>query len=168
LAVVGIAMAPIPAVVVAGLLGATVLFAFVLDLIKVPIFAHLGIADTTATSDTARQPKSKPSPKTPITAKQSTVSDAKPPVTAQIQSDSKPEDSDKPQNSLDAKKEVAPVIKAADSPEKTPGAPAAMSSDPTPQMIKRVHQLYEALGREDVQAVQNWDKAHEKVPAENK
>jgi H+-transporting ATPase len=42
-----------------------------------------------------------------------------------------------------------------------------MSSDPTPQMVKRVHQLYEALGREDVQAVQNWDKAHEKVPAEN-
>jgi H+-transporting ATPase len=168
LAVVGIAMAPIPAVVVAGLLGATVLFAFVLDLIKVPIFAHLGIADTTATSDTARQPKSKPSPKTPITAKQSTVSDAKPAVTAQIQSDSKPEDSDKPQDSLDAKKEVAPVIKAADSPEKPPGAPAAVSSDPTPKMIKRVHQLYEALGREDVQAVQNWDKAHEKVPAENK
>jgi len=33
-------------------------------------------------------------------------------------------------------------------------------------LVKRVHQLYEALGREDVRAVQDWDKAHEKVPPE--
>jgi len=48
LAVAGIAMAPIPAKVVAGALAAAVLFAFVLDLIKLPVFAHLGIAETTA------------------------------------------------------------------------------------------------------------------------
>jgi H+-transporting ATPase len=95
LAVAGIAMAPIPAVVVVGALGATALFALVLDLIKVPVFAHLGIADNTATSDTARQAKSKPNPKTPITAEQPTASDAKPAATAQIQSGSKAEDSGK-------------------------------------------------------------------------
>jgi len=167
LAVVGIAMAPIPAVVIAGLLGATVLFAFVLDLIKVPVFAHLGIADNAATTDTVPRAKSKPNPKTPITAEHPTVSDAKPAAAAQIQSDSKPEDSAKTQDNPDAKKEIAPVTKADASHEKAPDAAAAMSSDPTPQMVKRVHQLYEVLGREDVQAVQNWDKAHEKVPAEN-
>ena len=29
----------------------------------------------------------------------------------------------------------------------------------TPQIVKRVHELYEELGREDVQAVQDWEKA---------
>jgi H+-transporting ATPase len=55
LAVAGLFMAPIPAVVVAGTLAAAVLFALVLDLIKIPVFAHLGIAETTATPDTAGQ-----------------------------------------------------------------------------------------------------------------
>jgi hypothetical protein len=29
----------------------------------------------------------------------------------------------------------------------------------TPQIFKRVHQLYEELGRADVQAVEDWEKA---------
>jgi hypothetical protein len=29
----------------------------------------------------------------------------------------------------------------------------------TPQLVKRVHELYEELGREDVRAVQDWEKA---------
>jgi H+-transporting ATPase len=87
LAMAGIAMAPIPAVVVAGTLAAAVLFAVALDFIKLPVFAHLGISETTVASDTAAQAKNK-------------SSDAKP-------------------------------------------------------------------AREDVHAVQNWDKAHEKTPAEN-
>ncbi len=48
LAMAGIAMAPIPAKVVTGALAAAALFGFVLDLIKLPVFAHLGIAETTA------------------------------------------------------------------------------------------------------------------------
>jgi H+-transporting ATPase len=32
--------------------------------------------------------------------------------------------------------------------------------DSTPDVVKRVHALYEQLGREDVQAAQDWDKAH--------
>jgi H+-transporting ATPase len=40
----GIAMAPLPIVVVAGTLGAAVLFAVVLDLVKVPVFVRLEIA----------------------------------------------------------------------------------------------------------------------------
>jgi len=33
-------------------------------------------------------------------------------------------------------------------------------SNVTPQLVKRVHELYEELGREDVQTVQDWEKAN--------
>ncbi|MGA2536029.1 MAG: plasma-membrane proton-efflux P-type ATPase [Terracidiphilus sp.] len=33
----------------------------------------------------------------------------------------------------------------------------------TPQLVKRVHELYEELGREDVQSVQDWEKTHPKL-----
>jgi len=45
LAVGGFAMSPLPPSVVAGTLAATAAFAFLLDLVKVPVFARLGIAD---------------------------------------------------------------------------------------------------------------------------
>ena len=44
LAIAGIAMAPLPALVVAGTLAAAIAFAVILDLAKVPLFARLGIA----------------------------------------------------------------------------------------------------------------------------
>jgi H+-transporting ATPase len=44
LAVGGIAMAPLPALLVAGTLAAAAVFAFLLDTVKVPVFARLGIA----------------------------------------------------------------------------------------------------------------------------
>jgi H+-transporting ATPase len=44
LAIAGIAMTPLPALVVAGTLAAAIAFAIVLDLAKVPLFAGLGIA----------------------------------------------------------------------------------------------------------------------------
>ena len=37
------------------------------------------------------------------------------------------------------------------------------SSDLTPQLVKRVHELYEELGREEVRVVQDWDKDEEKI-----
>ncbi len=43
LAVAGIAMTPLPALVIAGTLAAAAAFAFVLDVVKVPVFARLGI-----------------------------------------------------------------------------------------------------------------------------
>jgi len=45
LAVGGIAMTSLPSLMVAGTLAAAVVFAFVLDLVKVPVFARLGIAE---------------------------------------------------------------------------------------------------------------------------
>jgi H+-transporting ATPase len=44
LAVAGIAMTPIPGLLVAATLAASVIFAIIVDLIKVPVFARLGIA----------------------------------------------------------------------------------------------------------------------------
>ncbi len=44
LAIGGIAMAPLPAVMVVGVLAAAAAFAFILDVAKVPVFARLGIA----------------------------------------------------------------------------------------------------------------------------
>jgi H+-transporting ATPase len=49
LAIAGIAMAPIPAGVVAGTLAASALFAMAVDLVKVPVFVRLGIAPGSAT-----------------------------------------------------------------------------------------------------------------------
>jgi H+-transporting ATPase len=43
LAIGGIAMAPLPVSTVLGVLAAAVVFAIVLDLVKVPIFHRLGI-----------------------------------------------------------------------------------------------------------------------------
>ncbi len=40
----GIAMTPLPILVVGGTLAAAAIFAFVLDFAKVPVFNHLGIA----------------------------------------------------------------------------------------------------------------------------
>ena len=45
LAVGGFAMSPLPPLVVAGALAAATMFALLLDLVKVPVFARLGIAD---------------------------------------------------------------------------------------------------------------------------
>jgi hypothetical protein len=43
--------------------------------------------------------------------------------------------------------------------ESKPDAKAKTPPDLTPQIVKRVHELYEELGREDVRAVQDWEKA---------
>jgi H+-transporting ATPase len=43
-------------------------------------------------------------------------------------------------------------------PEPKPEAKDETPSDLTPQLVKRVHELYEQLGREEVRAVQDWEK----------
>jgi hypothetical protein len=44
-----------------------------------------------------------------------------------------------------------------------PKARAETPSNLTPQIVKRVHELYEELGREDVQAVQDWEKSEREI-----
>jgi Cu2+-exporting ATPase len=47
--------------------------------------------------------------------------------------------------------------------EPKPEAKAKTPSDVTPQMVKRVHELYEELGREDVRAVQEWEETEREI-----
>jgi H+-transporting ATPase len=51
----------------------------------------------------------------------------------------------------------------------TPSQPetlAATPSDVSPQLVRRVHKLYEELGRQDIQAVQEWEKVQEEIRKE--
>jgi H+-transporting ATPase len=57
----------------------------------------------------------------------------------------------------DAKADEPKTDAKADQP--TPEAKDKTQPDATPQLVKRVHQLYEQFGREDVQTVQNFEKA---------
>jgi hypothetical protein len=119
LAIGGIAMTPLPALLVAATLAAAAVFAFALDFVKVPVFVWLGIAEG---------PGDRPLPNETRGTAEPVPSETKP-------SEPKPS-------------------------EPKPGAEAeAKAPSVTPQMIKRVHELYEELGREDVQAVQDWEKA---------
>jgi cation transport ATPase-like protein len=70
----------IPAVEL-GTLAAAPLFALVLDLIKVPVFAHLGMAESVAISTTGGQ-KSQPTSTTQSAAEQSNPANAKRPAKA--------------------------------------------------------------------------------------
>jgi H+-transporting ATPase len=70
----------------------------------------------------------------------------------------KPEVKDEPKPEVkdglkpEAKTEPKPETKVEPKPEvKAP-------SEVTPQLVKRVHELYEELGREEVRAVQEWEK----------
>jgi H+-transporting ATPase len=69
---------------------------------------------------------------------------------ADIKNDAKPTDTVEPKP--DAKTETKP---------ETNGKPAAEAS---PQLVKRVHEFYEQLGREDVRAVEESDQAKQKTP----
>ena len=59
----------------------------------------------------------------------------------------------------ESKAESKPEVKTVPPPE----AKIKTASDLTPQLVKRVHELYEELGREEVRIVQDWDKGEEKI-----
>ena len=113
LAVRGIAMHPLPVIVIACVLLAAVIFTFLLDLIKVPTFRRLQIAE--------------PKPETKV------------------------------EPTPEAKAEPKPEAKT----EPTPGT--TTPSDLTPQLVKRVHELYEELGREEVRAVEKLEKSEQEI-----
>jgi len=81
----------------------------------------------------------------------------------------KPEDKTEPKPEAkaepkpEAKAEPKPEGKAELKPEAEPKpeakANAKTPTDLTPQLVERVHQLYEDLGRQEVQAVEEWEKA---------
>jgi H+-transporting ATPase len=83
-------------------------------------------------------------------AKAVSPSDVKAEPKPDINNDAKPTDKVEPKP--DAKEEMK---------SETNGKPAAEAS---PQLVKRVHEFYEQLGREDVRAVEELDRAKQKSP----
>jgi H+-transporting ATPase len=115
------------------------------------------------------KPDAKPEVKTEAKAEPKTDSKAepKPEANAEAETETKTEPNPevkavKPKPEVktsepkpDVKAEPKSIAKA----EPQPEAKSKTPSDLTPGLVKRVHKLYEELGREDVQAVQDWEKA---------
>jgi H+-transporting ATPase len=166
LAVAGIAMTPIPGVLVGSALAASAIFAIIVDLVKVPAFSRLGIAQNPghdprhdpATLVTRGVATTEAIPVTASAAGQPQASDSKPAENAVKASSGAKSDA----NALSKlQKDLAKAESPADIKPQTQSPP-----DVSPQLVKRVHGLYEQLGREDVRAVEDWEKAQGKIRVE--
>ena len=101
------------------------------------------------------KPETKPEPK-PET-KTETALEIQPEVKPEAKAESQPE------AKADTKPEAKPEPKTEPAPEVKPEAKVEPPSDLTPQFIKRVHKLYEELGREDVRVVQELERAKQEM-----
>ena len=72
----------------------------------------------------------------------------------------KPDASSEPEPKAETKVEPKPEAKT----EPTPEAKAEPPADFKLHIVKRVHELYEELGREDVREVEEWEKANRETP----
>jgi H+-transporting ATPase len=124
-------------------------------------------AEAKSEAKAEHQPKAKAEPKPE--AKAEAKSEAKAEPQPQAKAEPKPEAKTEHQAKAkvepkpEAKPEPKPEDKAEPQPktkaETKPEAKAKTPSDLTPQLVKRVHELYEELGREEVQAVEDREKA---------
>jgi len=113
------------------------------------------------------KPEAKVEPKPE--AKPEGTDSPKPEAKAEPKREAKPEgtDSPKPEAKVEPKPETKPEAKPEVEDESKPEAkiqPKPEEHTPpeaTPLLVKRVHELYEELGREDVEAVQRRDKANQ-------
>jgi hypothetical protein len=111
LAVGGIAMTRLPALVVVGTLAAAAVFALVLDLVKVPVFARLGIAQSRpSTHEALGIEKTEGIPMTKPSVGQPKASDAKPEAKVEPKPEAKAEP--KPDAKARAKPEAEPKPQA--------------------------------------------------------
>jgi H+-transporting ATPase len=117
--------------------------------------------------DDAPKPDAKPDEPKPEDKADESKPDAKPyaPKPEAKADEPKPDakaDEPKPDAKVDAPKPDAKADQPepeAKTDEPKPEAKDKTQSDVSPQLVKRVHELYEELGREDVQTVQDWEKA---------
>jgi H+-transporting ATPase len=103
------------------------------------------------------KPDAKPAPAPAPDAKAEAKPDAKPaPAPApDAKAQAKPDAKPAPASAPDAKAEAKPDAKPAPASEPASQTP----SDLTPRLVERVHALYEELGRQDVLAVQEFERA---------
>jgi H+-transporting ATPase len=100
--------------------------------------------------------KVEPKPETKAEPKPQAKTEPKPKAEEESKPKAKPEPEAKPTV------EAQPVSKV----EPKPEAKVETPSDVSPQLVKRVHKLYEKLGREDVRAVEELEQAERKIPEE--
>jgi hypothetical protein len=107
------------------------------------------------------QAKAEPNPE----AKAESQPEAKAEIKPETKVEPKPEAKGEPksESKADAKPEAKPEPKTEPTPEVKPEAKVEPPSDLTPQLIKRVHKLYEELGREDVRVVQELERAKQEM-----
>jgi hypothetical protein len=114
LAIGGIAMTPLPASFVAGTFAAAAAFAFVLDFVKVPIFARLGITQNRRyrplTYETQSIAKTEGIPMTEPSADQPRASDSKPEAKATPKPEAKAEPKPKAKAEPEANTNVATLM----------------------------------------------------------
>jgi H+-transporting ATPase len=113
------------------------------------------------------QPESKIAPPPKADAKQKPETEAKPPSQPATKAEPKPEAqvAAPPAAKTESKPEAKPDSKTDDKPvpDPKPDTGAKPPSDLTPGLVKRVHKLYEELGREDVRAVEELEQAEQKT-----
>jgi len=113
------------------------------------------------------KPEGKPEPKVEVKAeakpetKSETKAEARAETTPELNANSKPEA--KAATNVEAKLEPEPEPKADPKPEAKAEPKPKDKIEPTADLnlhiVKRVHELYEELGREDVREVEEWEKA---------
>jgi len=156
--------------------GYAIAWFLVADVVKLLAYRILDPAKAARTvgikAEAKPETETKPQPGVQATSQPESKATAQPDVKGRPQPDAKvapapdakavPQPEAKVAPQPDAKTKAPPEITVTHQPE----AKAETSLDPTPQLVKRVHQLYEELGREDVQAVQDWDAAERKASKE--
>ena len=83
--------------------------------------------------------------------------EAKPEIKVEPKTESKEQMKSETMEEPKPKGEAGPKLKAT----------AEMPSSLTPEIVKRVHKLYEELGREEVKAVQEWEEKQKETPEDN-
>jgi hypothetical protein len=213
LAVGGIAMTRLPALLVGATLAAAAIFAFILDLVKVPGFAHLRagqanaarskpdeIAGSTALGQAEPRPETKAKTAADLSSRiakrayelyeQGGHKDGAAVQNWEMAESEILKGLGKANSAPETKIEPMPVGKLESKPEAKDPSQVVAKADPEPQarafakseiniepkteaqtetpsevppqLVKRVHELYEQLGREDVRAVEEWERAKTK------
>jgi H+-transporting ATPase len=162
IAVYGLFMTPLGWKFAGLVWGYAILWALFTDRIKLLAYRVL---------DHVKADEAKPEDKADAAKPEDKATEAKPDAKADEPKPDAKADQPKPEDKAEPKPEdkadvAKPEAKADDAkPEDKADEPKPESKDKeqsnvTPQLVKRVHELYEELGREDVQTVQDWEKAN--------
>jgi H+-transporting ATPase len=163
IAVYGLFMTPLGWTYAGLVWGYAILWALFTDRIKLLAYRVLDDVKADEANPEDKADAAKPEDKATEAKPDAKADEPKPEAKADQPKPEAKADEPKPEDKADVAK---PEAKADDAkPEDKADEPKPESKDKeqsnvTPQLVKRVHELYEELGREDVQTVQDWEKAN--------